>query len=100
MVATDGLINGGNGAIIRSNHTVEVVGAIIRVIDGRSVAATKCAMAVMERTVEERTQSEQTVDMTQSERSYRAIDGRSVAATMPAMAVMERTQSERIVDMT
>ena len=30
MVATDGLINGGNGAIIQRNHTVQVVGAIIQ----------------------------------------------------------------------
>ena len=30
MVTTDGLINGGNGAIIQSNHTVQVVGAIIQ----------------------------------------------------------------------
>ena len=30
MVATDGSINGGNGAIIQSNHIVRVVGAIIQ----------------------------------------------------------------------
>ena len=35
-----------------------------RAIDGRSVAATKRAMAVTERTVEERTQLERTMDMT------------------------------------
>ena len=76
MVATDGLINGGNGAIIQSNHTVQVVGVIIQSNRWQSVAATKCAMALMERTVEEQTQSERTVDMTQSERSYTASYGR------------------------
>ena len=30
MVATDGLINGGNGEIIQSKHTMQVVGAIIQ----------------------------------------------------------------------
>ena len=53
------------------------------------MAATMPAMAVMERT-----QSERTVDMTQSERSYTTRCGRSVAATERAMTTMERTVEE------
>ena len=60
-----------------------------RAIDGRSVAATKRAMVVMERT-----QSERTVQITQSERSYTASYGRSVAAIERAMTTMERTLEE------
>ena len=45
-------------------------------------------------TVMERTQSEQTVDMTQSERSYTTSYGRSVKATERAMTAMERTVEE------
>ena len=45
------------------------------------MAATKRAMAIMERTMEEQTQSE---------RSYTASYGRSVAATERAMTAMKR----------
>ena len=31
VVATDELINGGKGEIIQSNHTMQVVGAIIQI---------------------------------------------------------------------
>ena len=60
-----------------------------RAIDRRSVAATKRLMAVMERT-----QSQGTVNMTQSERSYTARCGRSMAATERALTAMERTVEE------
>ena len=60
-------------------------------IYGIIVAATNSTMATME----ERTQSERTVDITQSERSYTTSYGRSVAATECAMAAMERRMEER-----
>ena len=50
---------------------------------------TKRTMAVMERT-----QSERTMDMAQSERSYTTSYGRSVAATERAMTAMERIVEE------
>ena len=59
------------------------------------MAETKRAMAIMERTVEERTQSKRRVDMTQSKRSYTSSYGLLVAATECAMEGMERTMEER-----
>ena len=69
-ITSNSAANSGNNGII-----VAAMERSYRAIDGQSVAATKRAMAVMERTVEERTQLERTVDMTQSERSYRASYG-------------------------
>ena len=58
------------------------------------MAATKRAMAVMERTVEEQTQSKRTVDITQSKPSYTESYGRSMATTERAMTAIERIVEE------
>ena len=67
------------------------------------MATTKRAMVVMEGTVEERTQSERTMEGiqlertmegTQSKRSYTTTYGRLVATTERAMTAMERIMEE------
>ena len=57
----------------------------VQILSSHNVSVIMTAMAVTERTVEERTQSEQ---------SYTTSDGRSVVATERAMTTMERTVEE------
>ena len=57
----------------------------VQILSSHNVSVIMTAMAVTERTVEERTQSEQ---------SYTASYGQSVAATERAMTSMERTVEE------
>ena len=77
MVATDGLINGENGAIIQSNRW-QISGSNEACNGGNGANSVGANSGYM----------------TQSERSYTASYGRSVAATERAMTGMEKTMEE------